>query len=267
MNGITTDFPRLAPAISAASSRGKCDEPWLAVSRVPEFLPSAGRIVGLLSTVFAPKVAVPSRKFEVQRRPRSSRWIFAIQNEPVTTLRGQANVDLMFQGWKSGAGLLVEFKYYSPAISSLKQFGTMHLSEQFLDAPAPHRQQALVEEFHLLRQMTGRVREVGEEEFSAIFAATNADEAKHPDCPEEDELVARFRIRDVLDDRQRSELAPGMVFDLVTGRRVSIDPATGGVVRSKLETSLFLRHPRPLSPTRVHAAISRADAAFAASEG
>jgi hypothetical protein len=125
-----------------------------------------------------------------------------------------------------------------------------------LRPPGPR---SLVSEFHLQRQMIGRVRDVVGGEFSAVFAAGQLQESSEHSG---EELLARFRIDDVLNDRQKRLLVVGLVFDLVTGRRVSVDLESGEVVSSTLETRLFFRRPRALSAIRRDEAFRRADAAL-----
>lgn len=107
------------------------------------------------------------------------------------------------------------------------------------------------EKFIRRREYLGRVRRVDVE--SGTFAAILGD---RPDDPER-ELLATFDLA-LLDSKQLSRVGRGTVFTLVTGFRKTVDDS-GRVIKTGLDTRLFLHRPRSLSDSRREAVRKWAD--------
>lgn len=118
------------------------------------------------------------------------------------------------------------------------------------DEPEPQT----TERFHRAREYVGRAREVDRKArvFSAVLTG------RYPEA--EDDVLVTLDF-EILDDAQMERLMPGAMFILVTGYRQTVN-AHGRVLRSALDTRVFLQHPRPLSPRRRELAWDLADKLF-----
>jgi hypothetical protein len=110
------------------------------------------------------------------------------------------------------------------------------------------------EEFVREREYVGRVRDVDREKgtFTAILG-------RQPD-DSEGEFVVTFSQR-LLDSKQIDRLGPGVIFTLVTGYRRTVD-VSGRVVKTALDSRVFLHEPRTLTPAQREDARRLADRLF-----